>query len=140
MNSICTICGKTFDARHSYGLCPIHCVRDTLRELDRVESIARYAKRTSKLCTITLLQWMSVLSDHMGLCAFCQEYTANVIEMFNPSEGYTYANVIPACKACSHMRRQTFESAEIRIANYLGTNRPIKLFSDMEDMHVEYQQ
>lgn len=139
MKSMCTICGLTFEARHSYGLCPTHATRDTLREFDRIESIARYAHRNDKLCSITLLQWLSVLSDYAGCCAFCQHYTANVIEMFNPSEGYTYANVVPACKACSTMRRQTFESADDRIARYLGTPRPIKLFSEL-GQDYEYEQ
>jgi hypothetical protein len=131
MNSTCTICGLTFTARHSYGLCPTHATRDTLREFDRVESLARQAHRNKILCSITLIHWLSVLSDHAGCCAFCQEYTANVIERFNPSEGYTYANVVPACKACSTLRKQTLAHVEARIATYLASDRPVKLFSEM---------
>jgi len=139
MKSTCCICGLTFEARHGYGICPAHCNRDTLREYDRVETLARKARWNNKVCTLTLLEWLSVLSDNHGLCAFCKEYTANVIEPFKPSEGYTYANVVPACRACSTMRRTTFASVEKEIATYLGTSRPIKLFRDIQEgTHVEY--
>ena len=141
MKSICCICGKDLDpsVRHSYGLCPLHATRDLLREYDRIESLVKYAYRNSILCSITLLEWMAVLSDFRGCCACCQHYTANVIEMFNPSEGYTYFNVIPACKACSIIRRETMKKTEARIAAYLEKDRPIRLFSEMQEDHPEYE-
>jgi hypothetical protein len=130
--STCVICGLSFQARHSYGLCSRCFSRDVAREFDRVESTVKKARRDGIFpISLCLPEWLSVLSDYAGCCAFCQQYTANVIEMFNPSEGYTYANVVPACKACSTLRRQTVAHAEARIATYLASSRPIKLFRDM---------
>jgi len=138
MKSTCCICGLTFEARHSYGLCPTHCNKDTLREFDRVESLARYARRNNIYCSLTLIEWLSTLSDFYGLCAFCKEYTANVIERLVLPDGYTYFNVVPACKACSTMRRTSFERAVEQLAVYLDAPRPVKLFRDIqEDMHAD---
>lgn len=139
MNTTCTICGLTFTARNSYGLCPIHCTRDTLREYDRVETTARHAKRHNILCSLTLLEWLSALSDYYGECAFCREYTANVIAMYDAEQGYTYANVIPACKACHTLRKEGMTKAEERVHVYLLSSRPIRLFRDMQEETPVYE-
>lgn len=131
MESTCCICGVAFEARHSYGLCSIHFSRDVARELDRVEALSRHAKRNNIPCTITLLEWLSVLSDSAGVCMVCQEYSANVIEMFDPKQGYSYANVVPCCRACHIVRKEGLAKIEAGLSQYLAIPRPIPLFSDM---------
>src|ERR1700739_1216103 len=122
--STCTLCGLTFNARHSYGLCEKCYSKDRLRELDRVDSAARQAHRKGIVpATLVLVEWLSVLSDHAGLCAFCCTYSASVIEMYDRTKGLTYDNVIPACKACVAMRRGGIEEAEKRIGTYLSEHK-----------------
>jgi hypothetical protein len=124
MNSTCTICGKTFIARHSYGLCPLCCSKDRLREFDRLESTIRALRRRGVYpLTLTLIHWLSTISDFAGLCAFCREYTCNVIEMVSRDKGLVYDNVVPACRACSRRRQDGYEEAEDRVRWYLTSER-----------------
>src|SRR5437879_1602486 len=121
MNATCCICGLTFEARHHYGICAKCFSKDRAREYDRVESTVRIARRQQIFpITLTLVEWLSTISDFAGLCAFCQEYTCNVIEMVRPSEGLTYDNVVPACRACSRLRKEGHENAEERVRLYLS--------------------
>lgn len=145
MTSTCCICGKTFTARHSYGLCPMCLSHDRIREYDRVESVASKARKQGIVpVTLTLVEWLSVMSDHAGLCSFCCIYSASVIEMHDRTKGLTYDNVIPACKACVAMRRGGLEEAEKRIGVYLGREDRLPTFVPQNEEeakpHVEYQQ
>lgn len=123
-NSTCVICGEAFKARHSYGLCNLCFSRDRAREYDRVESAIRQARKTgitpNNLC---LPEWLSTISDFMGLCAFCREYTCNIIEMISRDKGLVYDNVVPACRACSKRRKEGYEEAEDRVRAYLSDER-----------------
>lgn len=137
MNSICTICGKTFDARHSYGLCPLCFSRDRARELDRVESTVRALRRKGvHPLLLTLPEWLSTISDFMGLCAFCREYTCNVIEMISRDKGLVYHNVVPACRACSKRRQEGYEEAEDRVRVYLSDER-VQHFIPSREQEIE---
>lgn len=124
MTSTCTICGLPFEARHSYGLCEKCYSRDRLREYDRVESACRAAHRQGIVpVTLTLVHWLSTLSDHAGLCAFCREYQCSVIEMVRPGGGLTYDNVVPCCRACHRRRSDGYDEAEDRVRIYLSAER-----------------
>lgn len=123
-NTICTICGQTFEARHSYGLCSICFSKDRARELDRIESTVRALRRQGvSPLSLSLPQWLSTLSDFTGLCAFCKEYQCSVIEMVSPDKGLVYDNVVPACRACSKRRKEGYEEAEDRVRVYLNVER-----------------
>ena len=119
----CAICSITFKARHSYGLCPQHCTKDLLREHDRVESAIARAQRHSIPATLSLLQWISTLSDFKGLCAFCSKSRFNIIEMVRPDEGLTSDNVVPCCEACHARRAEGYSTGEHRVKQYLSTER-----------------
>lgn len=119
----CAICSITFKARHSYGLCPIHCTKDLLREYDRVESKILSAQRHNIPTTLSLLQWISTLSDFKGLCAFCNKSRYIVIEMVRSDQGLTSDNVVPCCEACSKRRAEGYETAEYRVKQYLDIER-----------------
>jgi hypothetical protein len=69
--------------------------------------------------SLNLIEWLATLSDFEGKCAFCDEFLGNVIERFIPVHGLTYHNVIPACRACSHRRKEGYDKAEIRVGHYL---------------------
>jgi hypothetical protein len=124
MKSTCCICGLTFDARHSYGLCALCFSKDRARELDRVESAAALARRKHiSPITLTLVEWISTLSDFHGLCAFCREYQCSIIEMVSRENGLVYDNIVPCCRACSTRRAESYEKAENRVKTYLGDER-----------------
>jgi hypothetical protein len=145
MNTTCTICGKTFTARHTYGLCPSCTSSDRLREFDRVESASRLARRHGiSPVTLTLVDWLATLSDYHGLCALCKRYTANRILMFDPSQGLTYTNVIPCCGACEYHYIHGFDTAIETVKEYLTVQtlpRFIIPNPNEEELqtHAEYQ-
>jgi hypothetical protein len=121
--STCAICGIDFPARHSYGLCPTCLTRDTARELDRVETALHKAHKSGLTATLSLREWLATLSDFAGLCGWCQEYTYSSIEMVYPSKGITYDNVVPICRACRTHRQGDFYRAELRVMQYLKSDR-----------------
>jgi hypothetical protein len=119
----CVICGLPFDARTAYGLCPLCISKDRLREFDRVESAKRSAERAKLPVTLTLVQWLSVLSDFNGRCAYCLYHTSALIEMVAPMDGLTYENVAPICRGCHEHKRHGFETAIQRVQEYLSGDR-----------------
>jgi hypothetical protein len=124
MNATCLLCPQTFEARTSYGLCPKCQDQHTLREYDRLESRIRQARRERTVpITLTLKDWMSIISDSQGLCSFCREYTCSVIEIVERDRGLTYENVVPACRACSTRRHEGYQYAEDRVRFYLHHER-----------------
>lgn len=124
MQSTCTICGLTFEARHSYGLCNMCFSYERAREHDRLQSAIRAAKRKGiSPITLQLTELLSTLSDFNSSCAFCNEYNYSVIEMITPSKGLTYDNIAPACRACSKRRAEGYDTAEHRVRQYLDIER-----------------
>ena len=119
----CCICGCTFEARHAYGLCPACFSRDAAREMDRVATATYKAQKQGLAATLTLRQWLSTLSDHSGLCGYCQEYTYSIIEKVEPANGLVYDNVVPSCKACHVRRAEGYDVAEARVRRYLSSDR-----------------
>jgi len=132
--STCVICGTDFSARHAYGLCPTCLTRDSARELDRVETALHKARKSGLTATLTLREWISVISDFKGLCAWCQEYTYSMIEMVDPARGLTYDNTAPCCRACAHHRKHGFLLAEKRVMVYLqGYRTPQDIAQNEEE-------
>lgn len=121
-STTCLICGSTFTARHSYGLCPQCIRRDTLREYDRLRSASRFADRAKLPNTLTLLQWLSVVSDWRGKCALCEEMVHHEIAMLNPIAGLVWENVVPVCRSCSQHLHHGFETALKKAREYLTAN------------------
>lgn len=117
--STCEICGLPFESRTSYGLCPLCWEKSKLREYDRLHSAKYHAGRAQVPATLTLVQWLSVVSDFKGLCAYCLEVPFSVIEQVSPLAGLIYENVVPACKACHKIKRTGFEQAHSRVLSYL---------------------
>ncbi|HEY7417683.1 MAG TPA: hypothetical protein VH593_21050 [Ktedonobacteraceae bacterium] len=125
--ALCAICGTTFEARHSYGLCPACWSRDRLREWDRLETARRYALRNHLPATLTLTQWLSVCSDFGGSCAYCHEMSYQRIDMVIPERGLAYDNVVPICLACLHHKEHGFEAAIQHVRGYLACDRVAQL-------------
>lgn len=136
MNTTCIICGKNFEARHSYGLCASCFSKDKCREYDRLMSASKQAERAGLAFEILLPHWLSIISDFKGLCAFCEEYTYSLIEMINPVKGLVYDNVVPACRACSKHYRRGFNTAEQRVKEFLASDRPIKTIEELEALET----
>lgn len=135
MNSTCCICNKTFDARHSYGLCALCASKDRLREFDRLESTKQALRRKNVYpLQLTLTEWLSTISDFHGTCAFCREYNHSVIELVTRNKGLVYDNVVPACRACSRRRQDGYEEAEDRVRWYLSSERVQHLIPSREEI------
>lgn len=134
LNANCLICGATFGARTSYGLCPQCCHKDTLREFDRWHSAIRQAEKMNVPTDLTLLQWLSVVSDSHGMCMFCQLMPHYYIEPMNPFAGLTWSNIVPACRSCSYIKRTGFGVVQKRILEYLLSNQN----RDESDINLEY--
>jgi len=131
--STCCICGCTFTARHSYGLCPICFNKDDAREMDRVTTSSYKARKIGLAANLTLVEWLSVLSDFLNLCAFCKQYPCSVIEMVEPDKGLVYDNVVPSCKACHARRAEGYDAAEERVRWYLSTEHAQRLILPHEE-------
>jgi hypothetical protein len=141
--SICCICGLTFTARHPYGLCEKCYSKDRLREYDRVESAAKQAHRQGvSPITLVLPEWLSILSDWRGLCALCKRYSCSRILLFDPNQGLTYRNVIPACGACESHFTRGFDAAKEEARIYLREQTLPRFVPQCEEEygHTEYQQ
>src|SRR5438034_10180793 len=120
MQSTFTICGLVFESRTSYGICTKCYSRDRLREYDRVESAVRQAHREGLVpVTLTLVEWLSILSDAQGVCMLCKRYGCSRILMFDRAKGLVYDNVVPACHACEHHYVYGFDAAKEEIRIYL---------------------
>lgn len=127
----CCICGYSFTARHSYGLCPLCFSRDAAREMDRLATAKYKASKSGLAATLTLREWLTVLSDHTSLCSFCREYQGSVIEMVEPAKGLVYGNVTTSCKACHVRREEGYNVAEDRVRWYLSSERAPKEDSEI---------
>jgi hypothetical protein len=130
----CLICGAIFGGRTTYGLCPRCCHKDALREFDRWYSAVKQADRMNVPADLSLLQWMATISDHRGMCAFCQLMPHSVIEVMNPYQGLVWSNIVPACRSCSYIKRTGFGTVQKRIEEYLLANRD----RSEEDISLEY--
>jgi hypothetical protein len=118
--SLCVICGTTFEARHSYGLCSLCSSRDRLREFDRLQSAIRSAERQHLPATLSLVQLLSVISDYKSLCSFCLKVPFSMIHMVNRHDGLVYGNVVLVCRSCEVHTRESFHAAEMRVNAYLA--------------------
>lgn len=128
----CVICGMPFDARSSYGLCPLCWESSRLRQWDRLQSATHQAKRAGLPATLTLPQLLATISDFNGLCAYCQEVSFSFIDMVDPSRGLTYENAVPICRACQKHKRLSFERARERVRAYLAGERvPVATYSEV---------
>ncbi len=133
----CCICGASFTAHHSYGICERCFSKDKLREWDRLLSASKRAERANLPFSLLLPHWLSILSDFHGLCAYCEQYTYSVIEMIDPCKGLIYDNVVPACLACHKHRQYGFDTAEQRVKDILASDRPVKTLEELEFINAE---
>lgn len=130
--AICTICGLTFESRHSYGLCPFCFSRDTAREYDRLEAAIKHARRAKLPVTLTLVQWLSVVSDFNANCAYCMARQFSHIEMVDLNAGLTRENVVPICSSCQVHKRGSFDIAKRRVEAYLQGDTSFRVEQDEE--------
>jgi hypothetical protein len=120
--TICAICSTRFEAKTSYGLCSTCYSKDKLREWDRLQSAIKRAQHENLPTTLTLVQWLSTVSDHLGRCAFCQQAPHSTIETIFHSAGLTWQNVVPCCRSCAEIKRVGWEKICVRVMQYLMAN------------------
>jgi len=123
MTTTCAICSHAFDARTSYGICASCYTKDNLREWDRLQSARDYALRLHVPVSLSLIEWLSIVSDFRGLCAYCCVYSFTTIEMVHPMLGLTPVNVVPVCRACHEHKKYGFDDAIDRVQTYLRGER-----------------
>lgn len=122
--TICVLCNRTFQAKTSYGICPNCFDRDKLREWDRLQSAIRLAHRQSLPVSLSLREWLAIVSDFQGRCAYCLDMPYSMLAMVHPTVGIVQRNVIPCCRACHVHLRGSFAVARERVQAYLEQERP----------------
>lgn len=115
----CALCATPFDATTSYGLCPACWSKDRLREWDRLRSATYYATRANVRATLTLPEWLTILSDFRGRCAYCLKDYYSLIERVDMRKGLVWGNVVPVCRACKVHKDSSWDTAVDRVASYL---------------------
>lgn len=109
----CVLCGVQYEAlaiAGYTGLCPDHWTRDTLREWDRINS-ARKHLLPGAPDTLTLAEWLAVVTSWAGCCALCELNTYNTLAIWIPALGLVAGNVAPLCRACAWHKDHSFLSA-----------------------------
>ncbi len=113
MMQVCVLCGVEYAglAIAGYqGLCPDHWTKDALREWDRINSARKHLVAGAP-DTLTLSEWLGIVTSWRGLCALCQLNTYNSLAIWIPSSGLVAGNVAPLCRACYYHKEHSFLSA-----------------------------
>jgi hypothetical protein len=116
----CALCSHAFMARTSYGICPMCFNKDHLREWDRLQTALRIAEKVHVPAELSLTEWLSIIQDFSGKCAYCAVYTYSAIDSVNPVLGLRPDNCVPICRACQEHKRHGFETAMQRVKTYLS--------------------
>lgn len=116
--TICVICGASFDAHTSYGLCAQCWSRDKGREFDRLKSAEQRAMVAQVPATLTLPEWISILNDFDSKCALCRVEPYREMGRLDPCKGLNKANTLPLCRGCAVHLRLGFEAALERVRGY----------------------
>ena len=136
----CALCQTEFEAHTTYGLCKRCWSRDRLREFDRLLSTMRSIRRMNVPCTLTLIEWLSVISDFQGKCAFCLVAPYHSIEMLRPAYGLVWGNVLPCCRSCSTHLQHGFETSIARVLAYLNSEPVIHAPSEQEEAYEPFEE
>lgn len=142
-SSTCVLCYTAFESNTSYGLCP-HCwSRDRLREFDRLETALHSARRHGYKASLQLHEWMSIIGDFNGYCAFCLVEPLDRLEVICREQGVIVGNVVPICRSCYVHRQDGWEAAVIRVQRYLSgeegdlSAKRFPVFAEREEEEVE---
>lgn len=133
---ICALCGIQFIATTSYGLCPACWNKDRLREYDRLCSVQRFLTHAGVLAPLTLPEWLSILSDFRGRCAYCLEQRYQLIERVNEHKGLVRGNVVPICRGCRVHKLSSWETAVERVQYYLNGDMSLLPLTDLEEVSL----
>lgn len=117
--TICAMCYAAFESQTSYGLCPDCWTKDRLREYDRLQSAYKEARRRDQPALLELRQWLTILSDFAGRCAYCQVHWYQLIETVDTDLGVVQGNVVPICYGCREHKRVGWQNAASRVRAYL---------------------
>ena len=121
-NQICVLCGVTYTApahlKGYQGLCEQHYNRDVLREWDRLES-ARKRLAEGVPNTLTLSEWLAIVTSYRGQCALCEMAPLNVCAIWIPAAGLVAGNTVPLCRICHFFKEHSFISAIDRVSAQL---------------------
>lgn len=117
--SICAMCFSSFESHTSYGLCADCWTKDRLREWDRLQAAYKDALRKEVPVRLEIREWLTILSDFNGRCAYCMLHWYQHIEMVDSHQGLVYGNVVPVCSGCREHKRASWDVAVHRVQAYL---------------------
>ena len=129
--AICVLCYATFEATTSYGLCHACWQRDKLREWDRLQSAYKDARRAKVPATLELPEWLSILSDFNGRCAYCLVSWYARIACVDERKGLVKGNVVPICLACREHKLLSWGEAVSRVQAYIDGAHLQDIFEDV---------
>lgn len=129
----CLICDKAFHSTTSYGICPQCWSKDRLREFDRWQNACTKATRANLSVSLTLLDWLTILSECTGKCAYCRVDWFSAIHMEDDTKGLVKGNVVPICKVCLEYKKIGWMSAIKRVRDYLDHGIPLFDPVEIED-------
>jgi len=119
---ICELCQQSYEmpsSQRSYqGLCPSHWSKDTLREWDRLDSARRHLQ-PGRPNTLTLLEWLGIVTAYRGMCALCEMNRMDALAIWIPASGLQAGNVAPLCRVCHYHKEHSFLSAMDRVSAQL---------------------
>lgn len=124
-NYECERCGVAFDV--GCRECQEQsCIRPAkpkkLHVIDPIKSRLQSIKYRAMKKGLTIDLTLEYLADLLELpCVYCGSFDRIQVDRKNPTEGYTRANVAPACRRCNTIKNNVVSYDEmVFIAKYLG--------------------
>lgn len=122
----CLLCKRLFHANTSYSICPLCWSKDRIRAFDQWKSAYNIAQRAYLTTSLTLLDWLTILSECMGRCAYCKLPSHGIfLHMHDGKKGLTRDNVVPMCPSCREHANNGWLLANERVRDYLEKGIPI---------------
>lgn len=121
----CLLCHHMFESNTSYGLCPQCWSKDRLREFDRWQSACTKANRSHLVVSLTFSEWLTILSECTGRCAYCRVEWFGSIHMDEEAKGLVKGNVVPICRSCQEHKKSGWLTATKRVRDYLDNDIPL---------------
>lgn len=132
MQCQCVLCLVQYDSTRSHMcrcVCPSCWTPNIRGEIVRVKNAITRARKAGTEATLTLSEWLDIITDFNGKCAYCGQCNFEVLEHFISIKiggGSTSANCIPSCASCN-VRKMQNRVMDIpfpiewlnRVANYL---------------------
>ncbi|HZU01585.1 MAG TPA: HNH endonuclease [Ktedonobacteraceae bacterium] len=98
-----------------------------VREHTRVQQQLFRARSADLPATLTFRQWIAILEQHQGLCAFCKKKPFEAMEHLLPvyiGGGTTAENCVPTCQSCNSRKSRSTARMNVETSTYELTFEP----------------